>query len=366
MDTMGVDSIFEFVSDEILDSDPFSHYHDTFEADISFTQQVPTAPNSSVGSPKSDGYNVDIFDNNAALSISTAFHPTARWQSFPPDLTLLCSDSVLFYVHSQVVLKVSENFFRSLIPAHLSNVPPSLSSRRPITPSPSPPQTQKPPPNTLIPIQEPSPVLNIILHAIYGLSCSHYAPSFETLSNAVDKLPSYGVNPKACIAPHTPLYTILLSHAPLLPLDVYILAAKHDLYDLAVSASPHLLSFQLSTITDDMAKAMGAKYLRRLFFLHIGRADALKRLLLQSPHPHAPTSDCTFADRRNLTRAWALASAYIAWDARPDISKSFLESALTPLAERLTCGLCKKNLDDRIKDLVVRWSVVKVRFCALR
>jgi len=152
---------------------------------------------------------------------------------------------------------------------------------------------------------------------------------------------------------------MLLSQAPLYPLDVYTVAAKHDLHDLAVSTSPHLLSFQLYTLTDEMAEAMGPKYLRKMFFLHIGRSDALKRLLLQPPHPHAPTPWCDFTDQKTLTRAWALASAYLAWDARPDLSTGFLESALSPLAEHLSCDLCKQGLNDRIQNLIVQWSVVK-------
>lgn len=189
----------------------------------------------------------------------------------------------------------------------------------------------------VIHVPESSPILNVILHVLYDMSCSHYSPSLETLITAVDRLAFYGVNPKSHIVANTPLYTSLLSQAPLFPLDVYTLAAKYDLHDLAVSTSPHLLSLQLYTITDEMAEAIGPKYLRKLFFLHIGRSDALKRvsqtssnmyarpfdifvqLLLQPPHPHAPTPLCDFTDQKTLTRAWALASAYLAWDARPGV-----------------------------------------------
>ena len=62
---------------------------------------------------------------------------------------------------------------------------------------------------------------------------------------------------------------------------------------------------------------MGPVYLKRLFFLHFGRIDALKRVLLPPPHPHPPTQHCDFTEQKHLTRAWALASAYFAWDARP-------------------------------------------------
>ncbi|KAJ3910222.1 hypothetical protein F5879DRAFT_563230 [Lentinula edodes] len=336
MNTVDLDSIFQFPTTNLDLPENGLGTFSTVEL------QVPTPPDSSPGSPISDVL------NDAQVSISTAFHLDAHWQHSPPDFALLSSDLVTFYVHLQVMLSGSKNSFRSLLPICPPDVPTSTLA-----------QSREYLFNTAIHVPESSQVLNIILHAIYGLSCTHYAPTFETLSAAVNQLPLYGVDPKTYIAIDTPLYTLLLSHAPLLPLNVYTLAAKHDLHHLAVSASPHLLSFSLLTLTDEMAKEIGSTYLRKMFFLHMGRVDALKRLLLQPPSPHAPIRGCVFADQRTLTRAWALASAYVAWDARPDISKSFLESSLTPLAEHLTCKLCKKSLNERIRDLVVHWSIVK-------
>ena len=39
---------------------------------------------------------------------------------------------------------------------------------------------------------------------------------------------------------------------------------------------------------------------------------------------------------------------------------SAMEAALCPLGEHLSCQVCKKNLAERVKQLVVQWSVVKV------
>lgn len=39
---------------------------------------------------------------------------------------------------------------------------------------------------------------------------------------------------------------------------------------------------------------------------------------------------------------------------------SAMESALCPLGEHLSCQVCKQNLSERVKQLVVQWSVVKV------
>lgn len=171
----------------------------------------------------------------------------------------------------------------------------------------------------IVPVPESSDVLNVVLHTIYDMSCSHYSPSIHILSASIVSLKAYGVDLSTYISPSTPLFNLLLSHSPASPLQVYALAAEHDLHQVAISASPHLLSFPLPTLTDDVAQQIGPVYLKRLFFLHLGRSDALKRLLLPPPHPHAPTPECDFTEQKKLTRAWALASAYLAWDARPGV-----------------------------------------------
>lgn len=236
------------------------------------------------------------------VSVSTTFYPGSKNSPMPPDVVFLSSDSVFFYVHSSTLLSASENNFKSLLPAS----PPKYKEQA----------------GPIISVSDTSTVFNIVLHTIYDMSCAHYSPSLDALASAVTALHAYGVPPKAFILPSKPLYTLLLSHAPLYPLELYALASKYDLYDLAVTTSSHLLSFPLATLTDEMAERIGAVYLRRLFFLHFGRADALKRLLLSPPHPHAPTVWCDFTEQKKLTRAWALASAYLAWDARPGMYSS--------------------------------------------
>ncbi|KAF9482440.1 hypothetical protein BDN70DRAFT_801430 [Pholiota conissans] len=295
--------------------------------------QIPTPPQSHDGSP------VDDTDAQTLVSVSTTFYPGAHHLPVPDDIVLLSSDNVFFYVHSHILIASSDNGFRGRLPL------PVLS-----------PKDRDP----VVSLPENSTVLNIILHTVYDMPCAHYSPSFPTLVSAVNRLPVYGIPPKSRIAPSTPLYSVLLSYAPLYPIELYALAASHDLFDLAVATSSHLLAFPLSTITDDMAEKIGPVYLKRLFFLHFGRSDALKRVLLPPPNPHAPTTTCDFTEQKRLTRAWALASAYLAWDARPDLSTSSMESALRPLAEHLTCEHCQQSLRDRIKNLVVQWSIVKV------
>ncbi|KAF8497340.1 hypothetical protein JB92DRAFT_1027999 [Gautieria morchelliformis] len=274
---------------------------------------------------------------NTLISISTTFFPGAQNNSSPSDLVLLSADSVFFYVHSHVLLSASQNSFNHLLPAE------SMTHDA----------------EAIVPVPESSQVLNVVLHTIYNLSCSHYSPSIANLSASLLSLKRYGICLSSYISPSTPLFNLLLSHAPASPLEVYALAAEYDLHQVAVSASPHLLSFSLPTLTDDVVQQIGPVYLKRLFFLHLGRSDALKRLLLPPPHPHPPTPDCDFVEQKKLTRAWALASAYLAWDARPDMPGSTLESALSPLGERLWCEQCRGALQERIRTLIVQWSVVK-------
>ena len=234
---------------------------------------------------------------NTIVSVSTTFFPGANLCSLPTDLVVLSSDAVFFYVHSHQLLEASENGFASLLPIKSSKGDDEI--------------------GPMISLPEHSTVLNVVFHTIYHMSSSHYSTTILTLAAAVDALHKYGVSLPRYIGQTTPLYTQILSIAPIAPIETYALAAHYDLYDLAVRISSHLLAFSLPSLTDDHANRMGPIYLKRLFFLHLGRIDALKRLLLPPPHPHAPTPTCDFVEQKKLTRAWALASAYLAWDARP-------------------------------------------------
>ncbi|KZT29313.1 hypothetical protein NEOLEDRAFT_1175022 [Neolentinus lepideus HHB14362 ss-1] len=298
------------------------------------SSQVLTPPASQTATPADD----DTPDTTI-VSVSTTFFPGASVDPLPPDLILLSSDTVFFYVHTHRLLTASENGFNSQLPAtpreDSSDVGPVLG------------------------IPEPSPVLNVILHTVYHMSCVHYSPTFPELEAAVTAMSVYGIPLRPHITPTLPLYQHLLLHAPLAPLSLYALAAQHDLYELAVAISAHLLSLSLPSMSDELAIRMGPIYLKRLFFLHLGRADALKRLLLPPPEPHRPTAWCDSGEQKKLTRAWALAAAYLAWDARPDLSTTTIEVALSPLGDQLTCDHCRLALKERIKSLTMQWSAVK-------
>jgi len=239
------------------------------------SNQLLTPPESQQGDEHGDQDNV---------SVSTTFFPGAHVFGSASDLILVPSDSVYFYVHSHVLLSASGNGFNSMLPIL------------------APENRDYFGPGAILAVPEGSHVLNIVLHAIYDLSCTQYSPSFDTLVEAVSTLTTYGIAPKNVITPSTPLYDILLTHATIRPLDLYALASQNDLYDLAVATSSYLLSFSLSAISDEIAERIGPLYLKRLFFLHLGRAEVLRNILLPPPYPHPPTSVCGYSQQKKIDK----------------------------------------------------------------
>jgi len=278
--------------------------------------------------------------DDISLSISSSFFPGAQTSGLASDLILVSSDSVYFYVHSPILLSTSQNGFNSLLPVGFVREDPSR-------------------PEPILAVPERSSVLNVILHIIYHMSCTQYSPSFDILVEAVRTLKTYGISAKNVITPSTPLHGILLTHAADRALELFALASQNDLYDLAVSSSSFLLSISLSAISDQMAEQIGPIYLKRLFFMHLGRAEVLRNILLPPPYPHTPTSTCDTVQQKNLTRAWALASASLVWDARADVSINAMKAVLSPLGDFLPCELCRTALNERIQTLTSRWLTIK-------
>jgi hypothetical protein len=223
------------------------------------------------------------------VSISTAFYPGAPVDAFPADTVLVSTDAVVFYAHAHRLLAASTNGFGGLLFAP---------GARPID------------------VAAHSSALNIAMHALYDLPFAQFSPPFDDFRGAVGVLALVGALGCGALAPDGALYTALLAHAPLRPLDVYALAGAHKLSALATAASAHLHTLSLASLTDDACAAMGAVYLKKLFFLHLGRADALKRLLGTGPRPHAPVPGCSFVAQQDVARAWARAAAYLGWTAR--------------------------------------------------
>ncbi|KAH7904402.1 hypothetical protein BJ138DRAFT_1119451 [Hygrophoropsis aurantiaca] len=284
---------------------------------------------------QSDATPQDSLD--ATFFVSTAFPADSVDSAYPTDIMLLSSDSVFFHVHRIVLRAASQNAFKLVIPPSFAPI-----SR-----------------GHMVAVSETSTVLNIVLHTIYGRTCSDYAPSFEDLSAAVRALVDNDVSLEGYISPATPLGNHILTYAPCRALEIYILAARYCLNDLAIAASRHLLSCNLSSITDDMAVDMGPIYLRRLFTLHTERLESLKRILMPPPHPHPATSTCKFGDQSKVVRAWTLATAYLIWDSRVDLTANNIRAAIIPMEEHLKCLLCREALRSRTNTLIVQWASIK-------
>ena len=109
---------------------------------------------------------MDEHEDDPFATVSTTFFPGSQIHSYPPDLILLSSDSVYFYVGYNVLFNSSSNAFNRL-----------LSSPK-----------NHPCHESVVMVPEHSVVLNIVLHTVYNMSCSHYAPAFESLSSGVEAL----------------------------------------------------------------------------------------------------------------------------------------------------------------------------------
>ncbi|KAF8506046.1 hypothetical protein F5888DRAFT_497787 [Russula emetica] len=340
MDATEWDSILQFVADGLAQDaapsadEPVSSVvrPPLSRAVSAAAAQIPTPPISVYGTPAEER-------EQTMISVSTTFFPGGELDVSPTDLIIISSDSVFFYVHAQKLLAASTNEFNSLLPMKELDRPEGAGS--------------------ILPLHLDSVVLNILLHTIYNMSAVHYAPSPEAVIAAVESLEKYGLSVRTYLAPASPLSTLFLGTAPQAPIGFYAFAGAYDLNHLAIPISSFLLSYSLASLTDELAVKMGPLYLKRLFFLHLGRVEALKRLLLPPPQPHVPTANCDVTEQKKLTRAWALASAYLAWDVRPDLSTQAIEIALRPLGDYLGCDQCNQLLRERINNLVALWSIVK-------
>jgi len=172
-------------------------------------------------------------------------------------------------------------------------------------------------------------------------------------------MPNYGIDPHLYLISQNPCFEHVLAAAPSNPVDVYTLAAEHDIDHLATSTSCYLLSYSLFDIPDSMIKRIGAIYTKRLFLLHANRSSELKKILSMPPHPHPQTKQCNFEKQRSLNKAWSLTSGYLTWTAKPDLSPSTIQSSFDSLLELMSCKLCQDVLKTRVKEVIFQWVSVK-------
>lgn len=294
--------------------------------EVGHGMSLPPTPESEASKPESE----------QRRTVSTAFNADAGPNpEYPADIQLVSSDDVYFYVSTAVLNACTDNRFTDALSG-------------PAVPSRGFPCKRVP---------ERADVLNILLHVAYGISPSAFAPSLNTLTDAIGRLSTYGLDPRTYVAPNRPLFELVRAQAALAPLHVYSVAASHDLFPLAQAVSQHLLSYPLSTMTDAQAAAIGALYLKHLFALQHRRMSTLRELLEQPPQFHPATEGCDYGAQRSIARAWSAAAATVVSEGRPDTSVSAIEDTFRSLRAGLTCTECKKTLEIRVRKAVVEWTM---------
>lgn len=272
----------------------------------------------------------------------------------PADLILASVDSIRFHVHQDWLVAASINSFSGEL---------SLPLRRDVAIIDTGISATGDQGLPVLDLPYAGAVVNLLLCAVYNRTASdstqHPNTSLADLSDVVPALKEYGIPLQTSFAAPSVLYALMSSYCPHSALTVYAIAASHapELHHLAEHASQFLLSFDLSTLTDEMASRMGAIYLRRLFMLHIDRAQAFRRLVLTPPNAHAPVARC---DSGSLKQAWALATAYLTWSATPDVAETMIDAVLKAILDRAQCNACQVSLRQRFQDLKQSWALVKV------
>ncbi|TCD64953.1 hypothetical protein EIP91_003411 [Steccherinum ochraceum] len=278
------------------------HEPDAIDRDDSATPK-PEEAATPVGSPMSEAPpSLQLPTPPQPLySVSLSFHSEFQWNTLGPDTILISSDRVIFYAHTPVLLAASQNAFNGLLSDE------GIESGREITAGPM----------IIVAVPAHSTLFNVILHTIYGMSCTQYRPPLGVLLEAVTELKTYGIPQGEFISPHKPIFHHILAETPRNPINVFLVASENDLELLAAATSAHLHSLHLPSITDEMANRMGPRYLKRLVNLHIDRLQYLKHVLLDPPKMHEDTVNCGFVEQKKLARAWAFAAASLVWDIRP-------------------------------------------------
>ena len=250
------------------------------------------------------------FEKDTIVSMSTTFFLGAMDDPYPTDVLLVSSDNVFFCVHSSTLLVHSLNKFGGYLKD--MSQPMLLSAH--------------------------SAVVNLALYALYDLDPSAFNPTTGLLTQALNFLIDHGILPKDCITPTSPFSESIRKLGAQCPLETFMMVAYFDLEPLAVDVSRNLLSLPLQSITEEVALAIGPKYLRRLFFLHLGRIERLKQLMLQVPEAHGQTKDCYDSEQRLLQLEWRSLAVALASQASPAMGPLQLYKAFLPITQK--SGLC--------------------------
>lgn len=184
-----------------------------------------------------------------------------------------------------------------------------------------------------------------------------YLPPLDVLGQALACLARYGI---ASPETDSDVWSLILEQAPHHPMHAYAICAGHAPESICVSASQYTLSTSPDSLTEADALTMGAIYLRRLFFLHLGRRDALKRVVQETPQHHSPRLDCSLQDQLAVMRRWELAVADVLVLPLPhNTPVEDLQQTFGSIAETTECMTCRSLIIGRTRDVCTAWLGIK-------
>ncbi|KAI0342146.1 hypothetical protein BDW22DRAFT_240997 [Trametopsis cervina] len=271
------------------------------------------------------------------FQISSAFGLDANLDERPYNIIIRSADGIIFAVHLHRLRNASNNGFAGLLLR--SDLQPTHDS-----------------PLGLI-VTEAHDVLNVVLHTIYGLSCDAYRPSTECLTASIDALTKYGILPlqRYLARNASPLFRTFVHNAVTHPVEIYSLAAHHNLEDLAIAASAYTLTLSLHSISQPLATQMGVFYLHRLHKLHSSLIDNLRALVERRLNPHISKPYCTAEQRRRVSDALYSAGMEVVFHATPAISSADISSVMSQVGDTTECPDCKEGVNTHIQLLTTTW-----------
>lgn len=234
--------------------------------------------------------------------MSKVFNETLKINNTLPNVIAFSSDGIFFLVHYHVIANVTTNNFSGLILPRQEEACYDLEQ------------------DTLeLWLPETANTLDIVFSAAYGFSSdslSHYS-SMENLIVLLDIMRKYGLPPQTHLAQGTTLFHAFLNYVPLHPIEIYAVAASHNLEDLAAVASSYTLTTSIDDTPFHMASQIGTHYFYRLLVLHGSRLEFLKAMFDVVLYPHTAKPYCSPENRLITGRAFHLAGMQIFFKATP-------------------------------------------------
>lgn len=291
--------------------------------------------------------------------MSTAFNTASDYGDGCWDIILVSSDTVHFYVRICRLLNASTSYFGSLLL-------PCLSEDSRVV-------------HACINVSEGMYVLDVLLHVIYDIPFQ-YAPALHILLDAIRALHKYGIPLDLYIVPGKLFFEEIARQTHHDPLEVYAVAAEHNIFPLARRSSGHLLKLPLVFLADDMAARLGLAYLHMLYSLHLARVYHLQRILAKPPQFHEPTTLCGESEYQVLQLTWYNETINLTSQANPgksfwvirargsdemihlfsDVSGIDIWNALDRVRSLLTCAECQNIVQRRIDEAISQWSETPV------